>query len=71
MILCATVFMMRLFSSAYWCPVMDTRDAARDLFLAAATRLGTTMQNVEKDFWVCWMFDALFNGLEPGGPRLS
>jgi hypothetical protein len=26
----------------------------RDLFLAAATRLGTTEQNVEKDFWVCW-----------------
>lgn len=25
----------------------------RDLFLAAATRLGTTEQNVEKDFWVC------------------
>jgi len=26
----------------------------RDLFLAAATRLGATEQNVEKDFWVCW-----------------
>jgi hypothetical protein len=42
----------------------------RDLFLAAATRLGTTAQNVEKDFWVCWTLDALFNGLAPGGPRL-
>ncbi len=28
------------------------------------------MQNVEKDFWVCWTLDALFNGLEAGGPRL-
>jgi hypothetical protein len=42
----------------------------RGLFLATATRLGTTMQNVEKDFWVCWTLDALFNGLQPGGPRL-
>ncbi len=42
----------------------------RDLFLATAARLGTAVQNVEKDFWVCWVLDALFNGLAPGGPRL-
>jgi Nucleotidyl transferase AbiEii toxin, Type IV TA system len=42
----------------------------RDLFLSAATRLGTPVQNVEKDFWVCWTLDALFNGLQAGGPRL-
>ena len=42
----------------------------RDLFLAAARRLGTAVQNVEKDFWVCWTLDALFNGLPAGGPRL-
>ena len=47
-------------------PVADRRD----LFLATAARLGTTVQNVEKDFWVCWTLDALFNGLQPGGPRL-
>lgn len=35
----------------------------RDLFLGAATRLGTAVQNVEKDFWVCWTLDALFNSL--------
>jgi hypothetical protein len=40
------------------------------LFVATAARLGTTVQNVEKDFWVCWTLDALFNGLESGGPRL-
>jgi hypothetical protein len=39
------------------------------LFITAAQRLGTTPQNVEKDFRVCWTLDALFNGL-PGGPRL-
>ena len=33
-------------------------------------RLGTAVQNVEKDFWVCWTLDVLFNGLEVGGPRL-
>ncbi|QDX26985.1 nucleotidyl transferase AbiEii/AbiGii toxin family protein [Sphingomonas suaedae] len=39
------------------------------LFAATAQRIGTTPQNVEKDFWVCWALDALFNGL-PEGPRL-
>jgi predicted nucleotidyltransferase component of viral defense system len=32
--------------------------------------MGTAVQNVEKDFWVCWTLDALFNGLPAGGPRL-
>ncbi len=39
------------------------------LFTTTAQRLGTTPQNVEKDFWVCWVLDALFNGMEEG-PRL-
>jgi hypothetical protein len=42
----------------------------RDLFLGAARRLGTPEQNIEKDFWVCWTLDALFNGLPGGSPRL-
>lgn len=42
----------------------------RDAFLGAARRLGTAEQNVEKDFWVCWTLDALFNGHDAGGPRL-
>ncbi|CAB3765765.1 nucleotidyl transferase AbiEii/AbiGii toxin family protein [Paraburkholderia humisilvae] len=42
----------------------------RDLFVGTATRLGTAVQNVEKDFWVCWVLDALFNGLPADGPRL-
>ena len=51
--------------------VITASDAERrDLFLATAARLGTAVQNVEKDFWVCWTLDALFNGLPPGGPRL-
>lgn len=45
-------------------------DERRDLFLTAARRLSTAVQNVEKDFWVCWTLDALFNGLPAGGPRL-
>lgn len=40
------------------------------LFTTTAQRLGTTPQNVEKDFWVCWTLDALFNGLVDNGPRL-
>lgn len=51
--------------------VIAASDADRlDLFLTAAARLGTPVQNVEKDFWVCWTLDALFNGLPAGGPRL-
>lgn len=51
--------------------VITAGDAERrDLFLGTAARLGTAVQNVEKDFWVCWTLDALFNGLELGGPRL-
>ncbi len=51
--------------------VITASDAERrDLFLSAAARLGTAVQNVEKDFWVCWTLDALFNGLEAEGPRL-
>jgi hypothetical protein len=43
----------------------------RDLFLRTAQRLGTTEQNAEKDFWVCWTLDALFNGgIAVGAPRL-
>jgi hypothetical protein len=30
----------------------------------------TPAQNIEKDFWVCWTLDALFNGLPEGHPRL-
>jgi hypothetical protein len=39
-------------------------------FDTTALRLGTTSQNIEKDFWVCWTLDALFNGPKEGGPRL-
>ena len=28
------------------------------------------MQNVEKDFWVCWVLDVLFNAMGEGHPRL-
>jgi hypothetical protein len=42
----------------------------RELFATTARRLGTTEQNVEKDFWVCWTLDALFRRLPSGSPRL-
>jgi hypothetical protein len=45
-------------------------ETRRGLFAATARRLGTSERNVEKDFWVCLTLDVLFNGLEPGGPRL-
>lgn len=45
-------------------------DAMLSAFDTTAARLGTTSQNVEKDFWVCWTLDALFHGLPGDGPRL-
>ena len=42
----------------------------RDLFLSTSMRLGTPIQNVEKDFWVCWVLDLLFNGASDDEPRL-
>ena len=45
-------------------------DERRDLFAGAAGRLGTAVQNVEKDFWVCWSLDVLFNRLRGRRPRL-
>ncbi len=51
--------------------IINASDAERrDLFLGVAARLGTAVQNVEKDFWVCWTLDVLFNGLKNNGPRL-
>ena len=35
----------------------------KDVFEAAADRLGTTVQSIEKDLWVCRVIDALFKGL--------
>lgn len=40
------------------------------LFAATAQRLGTTPRNAEKDFWVCWVLDVLFNGRAQHEPRL-
>lgn len=42
----------------------------RGLFLATANRLGTPLVNVEKDFWVSWVLDLLFNGRTADEPRL-
>lgn len=49
--------------------IQASDEERRGLFLTAAARLGTAVQNIEKDFWVCWTLDALFNGLPPGSPR--
>lgn len=42
----------------------------RGLFTEAARRLGTNERYIEKDFWVCWALDALFNDRPAGEPRL-
>ncbi len=42
----------------------------RGLFMLTANSLQTSIQNVEKDFWVCWMLDLIFNGRETNEPRL-
>jgi len=45
-------------------------EALRDLFVTTAGRMGTAVQYVEKDFWVCWTLDVLFHGLRESAPRL-
>ena len=51
--------------------IAATSDDRRGLFLATANRLGTPLQNVEKDFWVSWVLDLFFNGgRDAGEPRL-
>jgi hypothetical protein len=57
-------------NAAFGAVIAATDDERRDLFVTTARRLGTAVQNVEKDFWVCWTLDALFNGLSAGSPRL-
>jgi hypothetical protein len=55
---------------AYQKIIASSEDDQRGLFISAANRVGTTVQNIEKDFWVCWVLDALFHRLKAGGPRL-
>ena len=57
-------------NAAFSTAIAASDDERRDLFLTTAQRLGTAVQNVEKDFWVCWTLDALFNGLPEDSPRL-
>lgn len=42
----------------------------RDVFDACADRLDTLSTYIEKDFWVCYTLDALYNGRAPNKPRL-
>ncbi len=50
--------------------IAATPEERRGLFLATSNRLGTPLQNVEKDFWVCFVLDLLFNGRNLVEPRL-
>jgi hypothetical protein len=57
-------------NAAYNKIIAASDEDRRGLFVTAAARVGTTAQNIEKDFWVCWTLDALFHRLNKGGPRL-
>jgi hypothetical protein len=37
-----------------------SNDDRRDLFLATSEKMQIPPGHVEKDFWVCWVLDALF-----------
>ena len=41
-----------------------------DVFTAGAQRIGTIPSYVEKDFWVCLVLEALYDGLPAGHPKL-
>jgi Nucleotidyl transferase AbiEii toxin, Type IV TA system len=57
-------------NQAYQQIIASSDEDRRGLFNTAAERVGTTIRNIEKDFWVCWTLDVLFNHLKSGGPRL-
>lgn len=57
---------MNGFQSFLALPEQDRRDYCE----AAAERLNTFPWHVEKDFWVCLVLNALFNGVPEGHPRL-
>ena len=58
-------------SSAAYKEVISAPASERlDLFLTTANRLGTPVGNVEKDFWVCWTLNALYQERPSGDPRL-
>lgn len=40
----------------------SSADDRRSLYASAAARLGTRAENIEKDLYVCWVLDFLFNG---------
>ena len=42
----------------------------QDVFEAAARRHGTLSSYIEKDFWVCFVLEVLYNRLPVGHPRL-
>lgn len=50
--------------------ISATPEDRRGLFLTTSNRLGTPLQNVEKDFWVCFVLDVLFNGRKAYVSRL-
>jgi predicted nucleotidyltransferase component of viral defense system len=54
------------FKSFITAPERDRLDA----FLAASRRLVAALQNIEKDFWVCWTLNVLYHELPAGSPRL-
>ena len=58
-------------NAAYVSVLAASEEDRRGLFAATARRIGSTEQNVKKDFWACWTLDALFHELPPGGPRSS
>lgn len=45
-------------------------DERRALFETTASKLGTQAANVEKDLWVCWTLDFLFNHREDASVRM-
>ena len=51
--------------------IAASRRGRLDIFLAASRRLGAAVQNVEKDFWVCWTLNALYHGLPSGARAFS
>ena len=50
--------------------LLQSEQVRKDTFQETADRLNTLSSYIEKDFWICFVLDMLFNKLPDGHPRL-
>lgn len=60
---------MATMNAAFDAIIGASDEERKGVFLTAGSRMNTSLALIEKDFWVCWTLDAVFNGLPKERPR--